>query len=147
MSITLCYNGYNKGVGVDTVGKRLRHYRKARGWKQDALAARAGISQNMVSSIETGTRDGTLDVLVALAAALEIPVSALIDGELILPPPLAELQGEGVPDTSLVELAQIWPELTEEDRQTALAVTRSLWERRAKRIAGKGAPQKEPAAS
>lgn len=65
---------------MDTVGKRLRYYRKTRGWKQDVLATRAGIAQNTVSAIETGARDGTLEVLTALATALEIPVSALVDG-------------------------------------------------------------------
>jgi transcriptional regulator with XRE-family HTH domain len=70
---------------MKTIGQRVRDTRKARGWKQQTLADKAGISQHYLSEIETGARRGNLDVLAALAAALEVPVSVLVDGDQALP--------------------------------------------------------------
>jgi transcriptional regulator with XRE-family HTH domain len=45
-------------VQPDSVGERIRHLRIAQGLTQVQLAAHAGISQGLVSLIESGTRQG-----------------------------------------------------------------------------------------
>lgn len=41
---------------VDTIGERILLARKARGWSQDVLAARTGLSRPHISALERGTR-------------------------------------------------------------------------------------------
>ena len=43
------------------------------------LAARSGVSTSMISDIERGTKSPTISTLSALAAALAVPISALVD--------------------------------------------------------------------
>ena len=120
------------------LGDVIRKYRTELGWKQETLAQKAGISQNYVSSLEKGTRVGTLDVLQKLASALNAPLDELIRAsQSSMPPEVAALQAAGVPDKDLQELAAKWEGLTEEDRDLLLTVTRSMWERRQARAAGR----------
>lgn len=57
----------------------IRETRKAKGMTQEQLAQAAGISQNYLSQLESGTRTSTsLDTLKALAAALGITTDALL---------------------------------------------------------------------
>ena len=43
------------------------------------LAARSGVSTSMISDIERGTKSPTISTLSALAGALAVPISALVD--------------------------------------------------------------------
>lgn len=52
------------------VGQRIRELRRGRGLGIDALAAAAGVSPSLVSSIERGTHDGDLGELERVVAAL-----------------------------------------------------------------------------
>lgn len=56
----------------------LRAWRDARGLTLQALADAAGLSKPYVSQIESGKRAGTAATLKKLAAALRIPVGALV---------------------------------------------------------------------
>ena len=56
---------------------RVRTCRIARGWSQDELAARAGISRAGVSSIETNRLVPSTSAALALAAALDCRVEDL----------------------------------------------------------------------
>lgn len=56
---------------------RLKSARKKAGITQAELAERTGISQVMVSSIETGVREGSLVTLAKFARVLGVPVSYL----------------------------------------------------------------------
>lgn len=51
--------------------------REKAGLTQDQLAERCGISQQLVSKIETGTRNATPRVLARIAEALNCPVVVL----------------------------------------------------------------------
>lgn len=54
-------------------------FRKWRGLTQKQLAASAGLAQGHFSTIETGGRPVSVDRLRAIAKALQVPVSLLID--------------------------------------------------------------------
>lgn len=55
----------------------LRVWREFRGLTQEQLAQAAGISSSYLSQIETGRRDGTLEVMVRLARALGVMIDDL----------------------------------------------------------------------
>lgn len=56
----------------------VRAWRKHRGLTLQALASAAGLSRPFVSQIEGGKRAGTATTLKKLAAALQVPVGALL---------------------------------------------------------------------
>lgn len=60
-------------------GKRLRELRKVREWTQEDLENRSGVSAQMISHFETGTRQSaSADNLVSLARALGCSVDYLL---------------------------------------------------------------------
>jgi len=59
-------------------GQSLRRLRTERGWSQERLAEAAGITLNYVGNLERGEQGPSLHVLVRLARALEIDLSALV---------------------------------------------------------------------
>lgn len=62
-----------------TVRTRLRSLRTTLGLSLDELAERANLSPSTISRVETGKRTISLDVLVPLAAALQVELDALLD--------------------------------------------------------------------
>jgi len=64
----------------DTVAAQVRRRREALGLSNGALAARAGISKAMLSKIENSLTSSSLTTLARLAAALDVPVTALFRG-------------------------------------------------------------------
>ncbi len=56
---------------------RIRVWRDHRGLTSAALAEKAGITQAFLSQIETGKRDGTIDTLRRIAAALRVSLDDL----------------------------------------------------------------------
>jgi transcriptional regulator with XRE-family HTH domain len=60
------------------VRARLRGLRTSLGYSLDDLAARTNLSPSTISRIETGKRTLSLDVLVPLAAALQVSLDALL---------------------------------------------------------------------
>ena len=63
----------------DLVRTRLRSLRTALGLSLDELAARTNLSPSTISRVETGKRTISLDVLLPLAAALQVDLDALLD--------------------------------------------------------------------
>ncbi len=61
-----------------TVGPRVAALRAARGWSLSELARRASLGKATLSGLEAGTRNPTLDTLHAVAAALELPLTAIL---------------------------------------------------------------------
>lgn len=60
-------------------GDRIRELRKAKGWaSQEDFAHHAGLDRTYVSGIERARRNPTLDVIVRLAHALEVPPADLL---------------------------------------------------------------------
>jgi transcriptional regulator with XRE-family HTH domain len=60
------------------VGQRIRARRVAEGLTLDQLARLSGISGPALSLIETGKRDARLTTLARTAAALRLPLEALL---------------------------------------------------------------------
>ena len=60
-----------------SIGRRIRACREAKGWTQEALAARLGISVNFLSGIERGTSFPRCESLIRLLNTLEIPADAI----------------------------------------------------------------------
>ena len=65
-------------VVLQAFGQHLRQLREARGWSQQALADVADVSKPTIYRIETARYSATLDILVSLAQALEIPLAELV---------------------------------------------------------------------
>jgi transcriptional regulator with XRE-family HTH domain len=74
-------SGYFLGVASDKksqqavcsrVAKILRQEREKRGLSMNAVAERAGLSQQMVSYVEREMRNPTLETLLRMAAAIEV---------------------------------------------------------------------------
>ncbi|MDE7310203.1 MAG: helix-turn-helix domain-containing protein [Eubacterium sp.] len=62
------------------MGTRIRQLRKAKGWSQERLAKKCGISLNFMGHIERGTRKISMDTFVALCRELETDADALLWG-------------------------------------------------------------------
>ena len=59
-------------------GNPIRIWREHRGMSQSELATRAGISASYLSQLESGKRDGTMDVLQGIAGALGVVLDDLV---------------------------------------------------------------------
>lgn len=90
------------------LGKRIKDYRKAKGWSQMRLAEKSGVSWQHVGSIERAERSMTVDVLDQLCAALGCdPVELLTE------------------ETKLsAEIEALLKDIPRSSRQNALAVIR-----------------------
>jgi transcriptional regulator with XRE-family HTH domain len=62
------------------LGERVRILRKRKDWSLEELAERAKMHVTYLSSIERGYRNPTLNVLAAVALALEVTLSSLLKG-------------------------------------------------------------------
>jgi transcriptional regulator with XRE-family HTH domain len=63
------------------VAQAVKHRREQLGLTLRALAVRSGVSSSMISDIERGAKSPTIATISALAEALGLPLSALLDGE------------------------------------------------------------------
>jgi transcriptional regulator with XRE-family HTH domain len=61
-----------------TLSENIRQLRGQRGLSQERLALEAGVDRTLVSKIERVIANPTLEVLVKLAIALQVPVTRLL---------------------------------------------------------------------
>lgn len=59
---------------------RLKAWRRYRGLLQKELADRVGVARNYFTMIESGGREGSAQVWQSIAAALDVPISVLMEG-------------------------------------------------------------------
>ena len=59
---------------------RLRQLRKRRGWSQERLGDKAGLSGKFVGEVERGEKSISLDNLAHLARVLRVPLLAMLKG-------------------------------------------------------------------
>jgi transcriptional regulator with XRE-family HTH domain len=64
---------------LDGIGPRLRALRQRRGDTLSSLAAETGISVSTLSRLESGDRRPTLELLLPLARAHQVPLDELVD--------------------------------------------------------------------
>lgn len=62
------------------MGMRIRQVRKAKGWSQDELAKRCGISMSFLGHIERGTRIMSMETFVNICVALDAGADELLWG-------------------------------------------------------------------
>ena len=62
------------------LGNRIREKRKALGWTQEDLAAKAEIDRSYIGGVERGERNLTFTMLCQISAALGYDVAALTKG-------------------------------------------------------------------
>jgi XRE family aerobic/anaerobic benzoate catabolism transcriptional regulator len=79
---------------LQALGQRMRLLRTRRGMTRRILAAQSGVSERYISAVEAGTGNGSILLLRALAAALNVGLRALLeDDPEPLAQPLAKAQG------------------------------------------------------
>jgi transcriptional regulator with XRE-family HTH domain len=78
------------------IGRELRALRQQQGLTVADLAQRAGLSGGMLSKIENGQASPSLTTLLALAQALQIPLTAVFRGYEEIRPAIHVKAGEGV---------------------------------------------------
>ena len=66
-----CMKELDRELDYRKIGMRIRQVRKTRGWSQDALAKKCGISMSFLGHIERGTRIMSLETFVNICMALE----------------------------------------------------------------------------
>ncbi len=62
------------------MGMRIRQVRKAKGWSQEELAKKCGISMSFLGHIERGTRIMSLETFVSICHALDAASDELLWG-------------------------------------------------------------------
>ena len=109
-------------MAVDTrIGLRVRALRRSKGWTQAKLAEESDKSLDAISSLERGKYRPTLETLLAVAQALDSPVSALLDGDRADNPKRARL---------LAALVAAGRALSDADLETAVEQVNALGRRR-----------------
>ena len=100
---------------MNTVGKRIRAARTAKGWTQEELAEKAGISPTHVSVIERAGNSVKLETFVSICCALGVSADDVLQD---LVPPSVSAQ------TS--ELEKILRSQPQDVQRTALRVVRAV---------------------
>ena len=62
------------------MGNRIRQVRKAKGWSQDELAKKCGISMSFLGHIERGTRIMSLETFMNICLALDTDADEMLWG-------------------------------------------------------------------
>ena len=65
-------------LNLKALGRRIRHYRKLKGWKQRQLAEVIDVTDEYISHIENAHARPSLDKMVAIANALEVNMNTLL---------------------------------------------------------------------
>lgn len=75
----------SRGAPMDDFGARVRTLREEAGETLRSLGAKAGISFTYLSEVERGIAEPTIGKAVALAKALGVPLTTLVDGPPVKP--------------------------------------------------------------
>jgi transcriptional regulator with XRE-family HTH domain len=100
-------------------GRRLAQLRDSRGWSQEELAYKAGVSTKTVSRFENGRHDGRRSTIKKFADALEVS-----EAQLVGPPPNPLGLGQRTPEDQ--ELATLVTALRREVERLSAQVDRLM---------------------
>lgn len=64
------------------IGQRIKYWRQIKKFSQSKLASKIGMNQSQISKIEKGERGVLAHELPVIAQALEVPITALLEGGL-----------------------------------------------------------------
>ena len=65
-------------MNTSSIGKRIRKYREAKGWRQEDFAERIGLSVTYTGMIERGEKVPKLETFIMIANALEVSSDMLL---------------------------------------------------------------------
>jgi len=65
-------------MNTTSIGKRIRKYREAKGWRQEDFAERIGLSVTYTGMIERGEKVPKLETFITIANALEVSADLLL---------------------------------------------------------------------
>jgi len=68
---------------MSTIGKRIRKYRVAKGWRQEDFAERIGLSVTYTGMIERGEKVPKLETFITIANVLEVSADLLLADVLV----------------------------------------------------------------
>jgi len=76
--------GFSMTKLCDAISKRLKEYRKEHDLPQEQFAEKAGISLPLLSELERGLANPTLQTLEKIAQAMGLPVAEMLDADCCL---------------------------------------------------------------
>lgn len=65
-------------MNTSSIGKRIRKYREARGWRQEDFAEKVGLSVTYTGMIERGEKVPKLETFITIANVLEVSADLLL---------------------------------------------------------------------
>ena len=65
-------------MNTASIGKRIRKYREAKGWRQEDFAERIGLSVTYTGKIERGEKVPKLETFITIANALGVSADLLL---------------------------------------------------------------------
>ena len=65
-------------MNTTSIGKRIRKYREAKGWRQEDFAERIGLSVTYTGMIERGEKVPKLETFITIANALGVSADLLL---------------------------------------------------------------------
>lgn len=65
-------------MNTSSIGKRIRKFREAKGWRQEDFAERVGLSVTYTGMIERGEKVPKLETFITIANALEVSADLLL---------------------------------------------------------------------
>lgn len=75
-------DGKHMALDKASIGLRVKHARTRRNISQEKLAEILGISRSQMTSLETGARGPSLELLIDIANTLKVPISELLADQL-----------------------------------------------------------------
>ena len=65
-------------MNTSSIGKHIRNYREAKGWRQEDFAERIGLSVTYTGMIERGEKVPKLETFITIANVLEVSADMLL---------------------------------------------------------------------
>ncbi len=65
-------------MNLSSIGKRIRKYREAKGWRQEDFAEKIGLSVTYTGMIERGEKVPKLETFITIANVLEVSADVLL---------------------------------------------------------------------
>ena len=65
-------------MNLTSIGKRIRKYREAKGWRQEDFAERIGLSVTYTGMIERGEKVPKMETFIKIANVLEVSADMLL---------------------------------------------------------------------